>query len=65
MEPVAAPDEVALDLLLPAGVAEADFRRAAEKIVNQLGVLDLEQNLPAVLEPLRDQVGDDLFLVVE
>ena len=43
---------------------ETDFRIAAVEIVNA-GVLDLEQNLPAVGQALGDQVGDDLLLVVD
>src|SRR5262249_28474270 len=61
---VAAADEVAGELFLLAVVAEANFRRAAGKIVHA-HVTRLEQNFPAVGEPPRDQVLHHLLLAVD
>ncbi len=64
VKPVAATDEVALDLLRPALMAKADLRAAAVEVVDA-GVRDLEENFAAVGKPLGDQIGDDLLLVVD
>src|SRR5262249_3930254 len=61
---VAAADEVAGKLSVRAVVAEANFRRAAAKIVHA-HVARLEQNLPAVGEPPLDQVLHHLLLAVD
>src|SRR6188768_1199823 len=63
MEPIAAADEVASDLLRPALIAEAYFWLVAVEM--NAGVRNLEQNLPAVRETLGNQVGDHLLLIVD
>src|SRR5262249_8266482 len=61
---VAPANEVAAELGLLAVVPEADFRRAAGKIVHA-DVARLKQQLPAVGEPPRDQVLHHLLLAVD
>src|SRR5262249_4209244 len=61
---VAAADEVAGKLSVRAVVAEANFRRAAAKIVHA-HVARLEQNWPAAGEPPLDQVLHHLLLAVD
>src|SRR5262249_49160803 len=61
---VATADEVAGELRLLTVVPEANFRRAAAKVVDA-HVARLEQNLAAVGEPPRDQVLHHLLLAVD
>src|SRR5262249_26219348 len=61
---VAAADEIAVELLRQAGVAEADLWRSAGEVVDAY-VLDLEQDLPPVSEPPRDEVLHHLLLAVD
>src|SRR5262249_20431854 len=61
---VAPADEVAVDLLGDAGVAEADARPLAGEIVDA-DVLDLEQDLDAVGKKARHQVLHHLLLAVD
>src|SRR5262249_15515619 len=61
---VAPADKVAGQLSVLAVVAEANFRRAAAKIVHAY-VARLEQNLPAVGKPPLDQVLHHLLLAVD
>ncbi len=63
METVTAGDEVALQLLLAAVVPEVHGRPVAGQAVHA-DVGDLEPDVAAVGQPLRDQVLDDLLLAV-
>ena len=64
MEPVAAGDEIAVDLLRPALVREADLRPLRCQIVDA-DAIDLEQQRPAVGEPPRHQILHHLLLAVD
>ncbi len=64
MKAVAAGDEVADELLLPAGMPEPDLRRLAGEIVDA-DIGSLEQDPPAVGEPACDEVLHHLLLAVD
>ena len=64
VEPVAACDHVALELVRLAFVAVPDSRAIGVEIV-QLDVVDLEEERCAVAEPGLDQILDDLGLAVD
>jgi hypothetical protein len=64
MEAVATADEVAVDLLRLAAMTELDLRRLARKAADP-DVRALEQDLPAVGEPARDQVLHHLLLAID
>src|SRR5262249_1658022 len=61
---VAAADEVAGKFLRPALIIEADLRLSAGEVVHA-HVADFEQDLPAIGEPARHQILDDLLLAVD
>ena len=64
MKPVTARDEIRLDDLALALMAEGHLRaRAVELLRHHVG--DLEQDLPAGRQPRRDQVLDHLLLAVD
>src|SRR5580704_4306290 len=63
VESVAAADEIAGELLLPAGMPKSDFWRLAAEIVHA-HIGHLEQDLATVREPPLDEILDHLLLPI-